>query len=342
MTPTLHIQEACRVLELESQSLAQCAHRLRESAKQSPIGVEASNWNHAVELMNTTLNRGGKIVVTGVGKSGKIAQKIAATFSSTGSAAVYLHPTEGLHGDLGLISRGDCVLALSYTGNTEELLRLLPSLKHLQTPLIGLGGKSHSQLASHCTAWIDGAVEKEACPHNLAPTTSTTLALALGDALAIALMQLRGFNPGDFALNHPGGALGKRLNLHVSDLMKTGNSLAIASGDATMDDVIRLSTEKKLGAVLILDSNGKLEGIVTDGDLRRALQHREKFFSFRAAEIMTKKPATCAPEMMAYDALKLMENRPSQISVLPVVESQGQCVGQCIGLIRLHDLVQAL
>lgn len=336
MNPTL--SEACRVLELESQSLAQCAQRLRESSKQRPLGIEASNWLHAVDLMNATLDRGGKIVVTGVGKSGKIAQKIAATFSSTGSAAVYLHPTEGLHGDLGLISRGDCVLALSYTGNTEELLRLLPSLKHLQVPIIGLGGKSHSQLASQCLAWIDGAVEKEACPHNLAPTTSTTLALALGDALAIALMQLRGFNPGDFAKNHPGGALGKRLNLHVSDLMKTGNSLAIAAHDASMDEVIRLSTEKKLGAVLILDSHGKLRGIVTDGDLRRALQHREKFFEFTAEEIMTKKPTTCSPELMAIDALKLMENRPSQISVIPVIDSQGLCVG----LIRLHDLVQSL
>lgn len=348
MNPTLPtlptLNEACRVLELESQSLIQCAHRLRESSKQTPLGAEASNWIRAVDLMNATLNQGGKIVVTGVGKSGKIAQKIAATFSSTGSAAVYLHPTEGLHGDLGLISRGDCILALSYTGNTEELLRLLPSLKHLQVPIIGLGGKSHSQLALHCIAWIDGSVEREACPHNLAPTTSTTLALALGDALAIALMQLRGFNPNDFAMNHPGGALGKRLNLHVSDLMKTGNSLAVTTCDASMDEVIRLSTEKKLGAVLIFSSklspelSNTLEGIVTDGDLRRALQHREKFFNFKAEEIMTKKPTTCLPEMMAYDALKLMENRPSQISVLPVVDSQGQCVG----LIRLHDLIQSL
>ena len=277
------------------------------------------------------------MIITGVGKSGKIGQKIAATLSSTGSLALFLHPTEGLHGDLGVIRPQDSVLALSHTGNTDELLRLIPSIKKMGVPVVGLGGNPSSRLASECDAWIDAYVENEACPHNLAPTSSTTLALALGDAIALALMQVRGFDAQSFAQIHPGGALGKRLNLKVSDLMHQGDQVPILGPQAPMEEVVLVSTKKGLGAVLVVEQ-GKLLGIITDGDLRRFLQYREKFFQFKAEQVMTPKPVTAQPEMMALAALQLMENRPSQISVLPVVDQDGNWKG----LLRLHDLVRTL
>jgi len=193
------LAEVKRVLQLEGDSILKCVERLERPEFAKPIET-------ALQYCQKALGLGGKIVVTGIGKSGKIAQKIASTMCSTGTLAVYLHSTEGLHGDLGLVSKNDVVLALSYTGNTDELVRLMPSLKSLRVPVIGIGGNSQSKLAQLCEVWIDGSVETEACPHNLAPTTSTTLALAIGDALAITLMQLRGFDAAAFAQNHPGGA----------------------------------------------------------------------------------------------------------------------------------------
>ena len=324
------ISEVRRVLSCEGQALFDCAQRLEKDTSANGVRL-------ALDLMQQALARGNKIVVAGIGKSGKIGQKIAATFCSTGSQAVYLHPTEGLHGDLGLVQSGDVVLALSYTGNTEELVRLLPSLKSLKIPVVGLGGNRNSKLASQCDAWIDGAVDQEACPHNLAPTTSTTLALALGDALAVALMQWRGFDAQSFAQNHPGGSLGNRLHLRVADVMHQGDAVPCVTHQASMDEVIVLATQKSLGAVLVAE-NEKLLGIITEGDIRRALQHRERFFMMKAGEVMTQSPITATPAMMAKAALELMENRPSQISVLPVVDEEGRWKG----LVRVHDLVRVL
>ena len=287
--------------------------------------------------MLKTLDNRGKIVVTGVGKSGKVAQKTAATFSSTGSLAVFLHPTEGLHGDLGIVRPEDTVIALSQTGNTDELLRLIPSLKKMAVPIIGMGGNSHSQLARECAAWLDTSVEEEACPHDLAPTTSTTVALAVGDALAITLMQMRGFDRQAFARLHPGGALGRRLQLQVKDLMHSGSALATVPLDAGMKEVVLRSTEKKLGAALVVEGD-RLAGIITDGDLRRALQHEERFFKMTAAEVMTVNPITVLESRLATFALETMENRSSQISVLPVVDETGHWKG----LVRLHDLLKSL
>jgi len=323
------VREVVRVLDVEAAALAQRARALETDA------AGAESFRKALTLMEQALQRGGKIVVTGVGKSGKIAQKTVATMCSTGSFAVYLHPTEGLHGDLGVVQPGDVVLALSYTGNTDELTRILPSLKELKVPVIGLGGNSRSKLAAACDVWLDAPVEQEACPHNLAPTTSTTLALAICDALAVTLMQLRGFDAGAFARNHPGGSLGNRLKLRVREVMHAGPAMPRISPSAPMDEVVVVSTRHKLGAVLVVDAQDKLLGIITDGDLRRALSHREKFFSLQALEVMTMSPVTAGPDMMAFDALKLMENRPSQISVLPVVDNEGRAVG----VVRLHDLV---
>jgi arabinose-5-phosphate isomerase len=323
------ISEMVRVLKLEGQAILNCAERLKQPTVEQP-------FRKALDIFQNSLSKGGKIVVTGVGKSGKVGQKIAATLCSTGSFAVFIHPTEGLHGDLGVLRPHDAVLALSYTGNTEEVLKLLPSLRLLQIPLVGLGGNPKSKLAYESDAWIDGSVEAEACPHNLAPTTSTTLALALGDALALTLMQLRGFDAQAFAQNHPGGSLGKKLNLRVKDLMHGIKNIPIVQAEASIDEVIVISSEKKLGAVLVVEGR-KLVGIITDGDLRRSLRHKEKFFQLKAGEVMTKSPVTADPEMMAQAALELMENRPSQIAVLPVVDEHGDWKG----LIRLHDLVRA-
>ena len=324
------LSEVIRVLQLEGQAILDCAERMEGQGDLSR-GVEG-----IVECFSRVLRGGGKIVVTGVGKSGKIAQKIAATLSSTGSLAVFLHPTEGLHGDLGIVQKNDAILALSYTGNTEELIRLMPSLKELGVPIVGVGGNSSSQLGQYADFWLDARVSSEACPHNLAPTSSTTLALALGDALAVALMYVRGFQPQAFALNHPGGALGRRLTLKVSDLMHSGEGVATLSPHASMHEVILASTEKKLGAVLIVEGT-RLMGLITDGDIRRALKFKEKFFSLKASDVMTANPVVIHPDSMAHSAIDLMENRKSQISVLPVVDEYMNWKG----VLRLHDLIRA-
>jgi arabinose-5-phosphate isomerase len=324
-------REVSRVLRMEGEAILAAAGRMENAEGAKKI-------RQAIDHFQASLARGGKIIVTGIGKSGKVGQKIAATLSSTGSLAIFLHPTEGLHGDLGLVTPNDAVLALSYTGNTDELVRLMPSLRSLRIPIVGMGGNPMSQLAQKCDVWLDATVEQEACPHNLAPTTSTTLALALGDALAVALMQVRGFDARSFAQNHPGGAIGKRLHLKVSDLMHQGADVATLGANATMDEVVVESGRKRLGAVLVVDGK-KLLGIITDGDIRRALQHREKFFEMKASQVMTRSPVTVSADMMAKDALDLMENRSSQISVLPVVSNNP---AEWLGVIRLHDLVRTL
>ncbi len=321
-----------RVLELEAQALSDGLKRFR-----SPTGTLAGALEQAVRLMNESLSAGGKLVVTGIGKSGKVVEKIAATLTSTGSLAVFLHPTEALHGDLGVVDPRDTVLVLSYTGNTEEILRLLPSLKARGCRVVGLTGGRESKLAQGADTWVDASVPQEACPHNLAPTSSTTWALVLGDALAMALMKVRGFDPTGFAKNHPAGSLGNRLTLRVRDLMKHGDEVGVLPPTSPMEHVVETLTRKNLGAVLVVDAaSKKLLGLVTDGDLRRALKQREKFFALTAAQVMTASPIGCAPDQLAFEAFELMENRPQQISVLPVVEPDS---GIWRGLVRLHDLV---
>jgi arabinose-5-phosphate isomerase len=322
--------EVKRVMKMEGDAILKCVDRLDQPEMKKSIET-------TLQLFQTALEQGGKIVVTGLGKSGKIAQKIVATMCSTGSLAVFLHPTEGLHGDIGLVSKNDIVLALSYTGNTDELVKLMPSLKSLGVKVVGVGGNAQSRIAELCDVWIDASVDQEACPHNLAPTTSTTLALAIGDALAIALMQLRGFDATAFAMNHPGGALGRRLTLKVADLMHQGDAVPLTTADSPVEEVLMILTKKRLGAVLVVDGK-KLLGIITEGDIRRALQHREKFFSMKAKEVMTAKPVTVGSGEMAKAALDLMENRPHQIYILPVVSPTGEWEG----IIRLHDLVKSL
>lgn len=324
------IEEAVRVLRAE-------AHAIEETARRIEAGPQGKAIQDALDILNDALNRGGKIVVTGLGKSGKVAQKIAATMNSTGSFAVYLHPTEGLHGDLGVVTLNDAVLALSQTGNTDDIVNLLPSLKSRKIKLIAMSGNSQSRLAMLSDVWIDTRVDQEACPHNLAPTTSTTLALALGDAIAVTLMQLRGFDAQAFALNHPGGALGRRLTLSVSEIMKKGDALATVLPHELMDQVVNKVTACGLGFALVVEGP-RLLGIIAEADIRRSLSQREKFFFLKASDVMNSSPITILPDTLARDALEIMENRQRPLNFLPVADSQGCWKG----VIRIHDLVSAL
>ena len=252
---------------------------------------------------------------------------------------MFLHPSDALHGGIGIVTPDDVLIALSNSGETDELIQMLPYLKQRQVPIIALVGNINSTLARRAEAVLDASVDQEACPLNLAPTTSTTVALAIGDALAMTLMQAKGLTSDDFALNHPGGQLGKRLTLRVADLMHGGTENPTIAPDAPWLEVVSAISRFGLGAVNVVDAEGHLAGIVTDGDLRRSLQKIDyaNLSKIRSEELMTINPIIARPEMLAFDALRLMEDRPSQISVLPVVDGQSACVG----LIRLHDIVRS-
>jgi arabinose-5-phosphate isomerase len=281
----------------------------------------------------------GKVVLVGVGKSGNIAEKIAATMTSTGTIAVYLHPSDALHGGLGIVTSEDVVVALSNSGETDELLTMLPYLKHRHVPIIALIGNVNSTLAKNADVVLDSSVDQEACPLNLAPTTSTTVALAVGDALAMTLMQVKGLTVDDFALNHPAGRIGKRLTIRVADLMHSGKENPTIGETAAWLEVVAALTRWGLGGVNVVDEEGRLSGFITDGDLRRALQKIEmsELEHLECSSIMTRNPVVARPEMLAYEALRLMEDRPRQIAVLPVVNAERVPVG----LIRLHDIVRS-
>jgi len=297
--------------------------------------LDPSEVERAVELLAACR---GKVVAVGVGKSGHIAQKAAATLTSTGTTAVFLHPSDALHGGMGLVTEGDVCLFVSNSGETAELLELLPYL-HGRAPVLAVVGNTASALARRADVVLDASVDKEACPLNLAPTTSTTVALAVCDALAMALMSVKKLTPEDFALNHPGGRLGKRLTVKVSDLMHGGEENPTVGLGATLLEVVQAIGRGGLGAVNVLDGAGRLAGIVTDGDVRRTLQRvrLEDLAGLTAEGFMTREPVVVGPDLLAHAALQLMENRPSQIAVLPVVDAEGRCVG----LLRLHDIVRS-
>lgn len=327
-----------RTLESETQALTLCLTRL--NAKSKNYKAQQQAWDKAFEVFMNCLNNGGRIAVTGLGKSGKVCQKISATLSSTGSPSYFIHPTEALHGDLGMIHPLDCVLALSYSGTTQEIGQLHAALKtrtkpHEQgIPFILMSGNSGSSLAQAADVFLDAHVESEACPHNLAPTSSTTLSLALGDAIAVALMELRGFKKETFASFHPGGSLGRKLHSSVKHLMRTGDDLPFVESKASMQEVILMSTQKGLGVAIVRES-GKFIGIITDGDLRRALGNPEHFFEKKAQDICTRRPKTISAETSAIEALELMERHNPPLNLLPVVDKTNQCVG----IVRLHDLL---
>jgi len=295
------------------------------------IGPE---FERAVSCLNRI---GGKVITTGLGKSGIIAGKISATLSSTGTPSIFIHPVEALHGDLGIIQRGDIGLFLSNSGETAEVLQFLQIFKRLGLKTIAIVGKTNSTLARDCDIYLDASVESEACPLNLAPTSSTTVAMVLGDALAGCVLTLKGFSTEDFSRLHPSGALGRRLLFRVKDLMHSGDNLPLVMSGTRMRNALVVLTGKAMGAVLVVSSDGALLGIFTDGDLRRAVQQYENLLDIEVDKVMTKDPVVIHDCRMAAEALNLMENRPSQISVLPVLDRENKAVG----IIRLHDLVLA-
>jgi len=291
-----------------------------------------ANFERAVDLL---FDCKGRVIVCGIGKSGIIAQKIAATLSSTGTAAIFLHAAEAAHGDLGMVMPGDVVICISKSGSTEEFYTLVPILKRLETPIIAMTGNQHSPLAERADVVLDISVEKEACPHDLAPTASTTAALAMGDALAVALVEKRHFSREDFAMRHPAGALGKKLFLRVDDLMYSGDKIATVGENATIDEVIFEITRKRFGGTCVLAADGKLAGIITDGDLRRLLKNRHSIDGLAARDIMTRNPKTVHIETMAAQVLEIMEEHNILQMVIVDVEHRPQ------GMVHLHDLLKA-
>jgi len=317
-----HFENVVKILSVEADAIEHAAERLDKKAVEKTL-----------EILSKC---DGKIVVLGVGKSGVIAQKISQTMTSTGTVAVFVHPSDALHGSLGVITKGDVVVALSNSGETDEILALLPTLKNRGVEIISIVGNLDSTLSRESDVVLDSSVDKEACPLNLAPTTSTTVALSIGDAIAMTLMQSKGLTEKDFAENHPAGRLGKRLTIKVKNLMHESPSI---SPDADWLEVVKAISKHSLGAVNVIDRHDKLIGIVTDGDLRRVMENTAPtdFDNLKAASMMSKNPITVTPETLAFDALKEMEDRPKQISVLPVVDQNGAC----IGLLRIHDIVRS-
>ncbi len=286
----------------------------------------------AVEMI---LNCTGKVIVSGMGKSGHIGNKIAATLASTGTAAFFMHPAEALHGDLGMIEANDLVLAISYSGESDELSSIIPIIKRKNVPIIGISGNSTSTLAKLSDCFLSVQITKEACPLNLAPTTSTTATLVLGDALAVSLLSLRNFQPEDFALSHPGGSLGRRLLTKVSDVMHSGDKLPIVEENASLKEVVVEISVKGLGLVAVIDEGNKLRGVITDGDLRRILDNDIDIRKLVAKDIMVTNPKVMHSNDMAVDAVTLMEK--NKITGLLVVEEGNQLVGA----FNMHDLFKA-
>jgi arabinose-5-phosphate isomerase len=308
---------AKRVLAVEAEAIQSLAARLGET------------FLDAVELL---LNCKGRVVVSGIGKSGHIARKIASTMSSTGTPAYFVHPAEASHGDIGMITRDDVLIALSNSGESEELLTIVPLLKRQGARLIAITGNANSSLAREADVHLDASVEKEACPLNLAPTASTTAALALGDALAVALLDAKGFGADDFARSHPGGALGRRLLTRVRDVMRVGDDVPSVPVSAGFSEAMLEMSQKRMGMTAILDAAGRVSGIFTDGDLRRTLARADDIKAARIADIMTRDPRTIGPDKLAAEAVQIMEER--KVNQLLVVSGDGTL----IGALNMHDL----
>jgi arabinose-5-phosphate isomerase len=320
MSSTPLIARGRRVLATEAEAVAALEHRLGE-----PFA----------EACRLILRCEGRVVVTGMGKSGHVGSKIAATLASTGTPSFFLHPAEAIHGDIGMITTKDVVLALSNSGETDELLTILPVIKRLDVPLIALTGKAGSTLARYATVTLDVSVPAEACPLNLAPTASTTATLAMGDALAVAVLEARGFTEEDFARSHPGGSLGRRLLLHVDEVMRTGDELPAVGLDTPLSAGLLEMSRKGLGMTTIVDDARRVIGVFTDGDLRRALDKLVDVHATRMRDVMTANPKMARPRMLAAEAVHLMETY--RITALPVVDDAGTLVGA----LNVHDLLRA-
>lgn len=314
------ISLAQKTLQIEADALLKAAQHLDQ---------------HFLDAISLILQTKGKLIITGVGKSGLVGAKMAATFASTGTASFFLHPTEALHGDLGMIGEDDTLLAISSSGESEELTKILPHIKRFDIPLIGLTGDKNSSLGKYADVFLNISVEKEACPLGIAPTTSTTLTMALGDAMAVALMQKRGFKKEDFASFHPGGTLGKQLFLKVKDLLRTDN-LPIIHTESTLKDAVVAMGEGKLGTVLIVDEKEQFTALLSDGDLRRALMHEDFSLSHLAINYASKNPTSYSDtNLLASEALEIIENK--RIQLLPFVNK----TNNIIGVLHIHDLINA-
>lgn len=321
------LTEGRRVLAEAARALDRMADRLNAAA-----------WAEAVRLL---LNTQGRVVVTGMGKSGKVAEKLVGTFASTGTPALFLHPAEGVHGDLGMIQPGDVVIALSYSGETDEITAILPAIRQLHTPLIALTSSSRSTLGRASSVVLDVSVEREACYMNLAPTTSTTAMIALGDALAVAVMGARRFTPEQYARLHPAGTLGRRLTLRVADVMRTGDAVAVVPDTATVLDAMFAITRANAGAAIVTDQAGRVSGLITDGDIRRHLLDDPHLLSRPASDAMTHNPGLVTADLLATEGLRRLDDfhpLPGQkAGDAPVVDSEGRPVG----MLMLKDLVKA-
>lgn len=327
MSPSPAALDRQRALRLAQETLA-----IEAAAVQGLSARIGAPFADAVDRM---LNLRGRVVVMGMGKSGHVGRKIAATLASTGTAAMFVHPAEASHGDLGMIKPIDLVLAISNGGESDEITVILPVLKRLGVPLVAMTGNGQSTLARHADVVLDSGVEKEACPLNLAPTASTTAQLALGDALAVALLDARGFRTEDFARSHPGGALGRKLLTHLSDVMRKGEAVPAVQPDAAFSDLMREMSAKGLGASAIVDAEGKVQGIFTDGDLRRLIEKGVDLRSMKAREVMHPRPRTIRDDALAAEAAQLMEQH--RITSVLVVDAAGVLVGA----VNSNDLMRA-
>lgn len=320
--PELVIEEAKKVLDTEARAIEFLKQKIGDS------------FVRAVELLNSC---SGKVIVIGIGKSGIVAQKIASTFSCTGTPAFFLHPAEGIHGDIGMMSKNDVALTISNSGETREIIQILPLIKRWGIPLIVMTGNVRSVLAQSGEVVLDTGVPEEACPLGLVPTSSTTATLALGDALALALLVKRGFKEDDFALLHPGGALGRKLLLRVEDLMHTGNEIPLIGDDTPMKEGLLEMTSKRMGVTGVCNKQGMVVGIITDGDLRRALAKGDDMLSKKAGTIMTAHPKTISRDDLAAAALRRME----EFSITSLFILDDEVSRKPIGIIHMHDLLRA-
>jgi arabinose-5-phosphate isomerase len=311
--------------------IAQKTISLQQEALSNLAANLDTDFDRACELL---LSCQGKIIVIGMGKSGHIGRKISATLASTGSPAFYIHPGEALHGDMGMICANDIILAISYSGETEEVLKILPAIKQVGAPIIALTASRNSSLSKTAKYTLLTQVKLEACPHNLAPTSSTTATLVLGDAIAVALLEMRGFSADDFARRHPGGSLGKKLLLRIEDLMHRGNAIPTVRFEDTLGTALLEITNKRLGVTAVIDADRHLLGIFTDGDLRRATEQGANIYETCIGDIMSKNPKTVSPSQLATEALTIMKEH--KITSLVVLENEAVA-----GLIHLHDLLQA-
>lgn len=311
------------------------AHETFDIEAAAILGLKERTGDAFVSAVNKVLEVRGRVVVMGMGKSGHIGRKVAATLASTGTPAMFVHPGEASHGDLGMITASDVVLVISNSGESQEMAAILPVLKRLGVPLIAMTGNAKSTMALHADVWLDTAVEREACPLNLAPTASTTAQLALGDALAVALLDARGFRAEDFARSHPGGALGRKLLTHVSDVMRSGDDVPMVAPDASFSALMREMSVKGLGAAAVADADGRVLGIFTDGDLRRLVEQGVDLRSATAQEVMHRGPSTIGAQALAVDAADLMERK--RITSVLVLDADGRLCGA----LNSNDLMRA-